>query len=273
MTEMTTSSAGGIENTNSQFAAPLDRLFDRVDSDKKLLAEGPAFEKVLLEELGQTGDTSPLGLSATRVLPGDMLRSAPPWESAEAGAIGILDGGLNQQSGALYTKAGEMSYAPHDVDSSAMAPASDGIHAEHHLRVVFDVEIFNTLNADVHDHGGQRLASSDGVNTPWTVDADNPLADDLISGADGRAPVFDLPMDHVFYNGEGRPIPLSSVMDDINVSLAAGCDQIILPNGAVFDYDPWAASADRANDSWIAANSSRGPGSFANGMVIEGELA
>lgn len=268
---VTTSLAAGIESANTEFGTFLDQLSDRIKNGEKLLADGAAFENLLLDELRQAGETSHLSLSVVD-LTHDDVPSAPPWEPLEAGAIGLLDGGLSQQNGVVYSRAGEMAYALSAVDGSALTPASDGLHAEQHLRVVFGEDVHKTLNADVHDRHCQPLPSSDGLLTPWTMEAHHPLVDDPTSNVTMEGPFLDLPMDHVFYNGEGRPITLASI-DNSSVSLAAEGDKIILPDGAIFDYDPWQVSIEGMSEPWGSGASFDGIGKVAASAVIEGELA
>lgn len=257
----TTPLAAGIENRNREFRACLDDLSDRISQGEKLTADGALFEQILADELKQASDTSLLSLSTV-----DDLPAAPPWEPLEAGAIGLLDGGFSQQNGVLYSKAGEMSYASLRLDGGdLLTPDLGDGHGQHPWRVVFDGGLEGSMTAGLYDgRGGQPLGFADGANTPWTLD---PLAEPVMP----PEPEIVLATEHVFYDGEGRPISLDS-LGSFRESLAADGDKIILPDGAVFDYDPWEASIEGLEGAWIDHRSFDGLGALSADIVIEGEL-
>lgn len=268
MTVTMTPLAASLEKANHEFGAFLDELSDRLSKGERLHSDGETFEQVLHNELKQASETSHLSFSASDLAPDEVL-SAPPWEPLEAGAIGLLDGGLSLQNGAVYSKAGELAYTPPTRDNDPTALGVDD-QAKHHWRVAFDGTTYETYTSDLRDLGGQPLAFAEGASTPWTMDAHNPMAADLVSTTAG-SPDLVMATEHVFYNGDGRPIPLDSV-DRLSASLAADGDQIILPDGAIFDYNPWEASIEGAHAASIDARPLASLNDVHADVIIEGQL-
>ncbi len=270
MTEMTTSLPEGVGKASNQPATPLDRLFDRIESGESLLSSDGSFERVLRDELRRSSEASAINVQYQP----QHSPITPPWESIATGDLGILDGGLDIQNGTLYGAIGCQKGSRLSVDDiDIMDPAASSIYVElDPQEIAFDDNVFSTLYADVHDQGVQPLSHGDGISTPWTIDADNPLADELFAGLKSHAPAFELPMKHVFFNGDGRPIILSSVVGDTDVSLASGGDQIILPNGATFDYDPYDTAIDVTYTSGIDTHLPHDLGNLAAGIMIDGEV-
>lgn len=235
MTEMTTSSVGAIGRSCDQ-TAPLGHLFDRLQSGEASLTGEGSFERVLVEELNRSSDQ--LGFAAHQV-PGG-IQSVTPWGPIATGAHGILDGGRDAQNGAFDRAAARQESADLGIGESDRPNQAEWVnYAElHPQNATFDTGVFSTLQADVHDRGAQPLDCSDGLGRSWSIEGDILLARDPKAGSDNADPLFDLPMDHVFFNGDGRPILLSSVINDIDRSAAAGGGQLILPDGAVLAYDP-----------------------------------
>ncbi|MGI9451928.1 MAG: hypothetical protein ACR2QH_15000 [Geminicoccaceae bacterium] len=235
MTEMSTSSVGAIGKSCDQTAS-IDRLFDRIESGEASLTGDGSFERVLLDELKQSSDKLGLGFHQ---FPGD-IQTETPWGPIATAALGIVDGGRDVQGNAFDRDAARQ----RNIDQSACE--IDGLtqadwvnYAElHPQKAAFEAGVFSTLQADVYNPGGQPQDCSNSAGTSWTTEADTGLADDLKAGSINAAPFYDLPMNHVFFNGDGRPIFLSSVMDDLNMSPATGGGQIILPDGAVLAYNP-----------------------------------
>ena len=248
MTEMTTSLGGSIGSGEDTSAARLDRLFDRIESGETSLTNDGSFEDVLLEELRRSNDTP---------------------------ASVIPDASQAVQNGNFYTVAGDQSSLGTDIrDSDFLDRAAYRFDIEHHpQRVIFDADAFGSLHADVRDQEGQSRPPFDGLERHWTGDDVGVQSDRLIERLDEDAPAFDLPRDHVFFNGDGRPILLSSVTDDASFSLADDSNQIILPDGAVFDYQPWQTSADATHDRWTEAQGSFEPLSLTTRILIENNFA
>ena len=231
MTEMTTSSVGVIGNACNQTAS-----LDRIEAGEASLTGDGSFERALLDEPKPSTDKSGQDLHQ---FPGD-IRTATPWGPVATAVLGIVDGGRDAQGDAFDRNVARQ----RSVDQSAFEiddlTQSDGVNyaALHPQKAAFEAGVFSTLQADVHHPGGQTRDGCNGAGASWSAETDPRLADELKPGSNDTAPFYDLPRNHVFYNGDGRPIFLSSVMDDLDMSPAAGGGQIILPDGAVLAYDP-----------------------------------
>lgn len=255
---------------------PLDSVFQRTDFDAALFADANAFERILAHELRHAGATSPLALSvadltgpAERSDPSPIL-ATPPWEPAQTGAAGVLDGGLSLQNGAVFTKAGEGYIAPNQLDALASAGRSGDIAPTDSWRIDFDAGGVDLLKATIYDRQDHLVNIADAAPPSWLNDVGfSPTdADNVPSFADRPSP-DNIWMDRVFFNGDGRPIlpPRSDERHDI----FADGDVMILPDGAVVAFDPWTAAVDMPVmfDGPVMGSSLQGLGGT---VIIDGEL-
>ncbi len=187
-----------------------------------------AFERALAEELRQAGDVDP------------------------------FDFGPDLKNGAVLSKAGESQAIAAKADqidaggSSHIDAAEQMALAGSHRRVGFD-----------GDDGASRSSADKGDGFDQTADR-HPSAAFRIGDRVATHPAFlslgaafgseslptSIPTGRVFFNGDGRPIVLSSIdaeYDDQPAAADASSsdgDLMILPNGAILSYDPWTASVD-----------------------------
>lgn len=265
-----TSPGGGAETANNEVSSSFDRPFERVGSRRDLLSDFVAFQQILAFEYNKAGVTSALDWSAYH------LETKPPlilpWVPVDAGGLDDVIDGLDWQNGTVNSKAGERAYAPDAVPAGSSARFDDAGQGKHHFQVTFEGNVYSTLKADYHIRLGQGPAASHGIGSPRTVETD----DSITLRSYGPSSSTGLPANHVFYHGDGRPFFASfdDDYDDSELSLEPRGDKVILPDGAVFDYDPWTAEIDRLDDGGLATvmRLDRGLGNLKTAPVIEGEL-
>jgi len=224
MTELAISSDSGSVGRGGQTSNSLDSLFNRILDGESPFSNDGDFERVLVGELKRSSETSAIGIRHAH----SDVPAAPPWQPTATWAAFDVANGKDQ-------------IAAHRVGGSdVFEPAAGSIYAQlHPQEVVFDADVFGTLNAGVHDQVDRPFDVSDvdDVEAPWTAIADNSIVDGLFAGLESHETAFDLKTDHVFFNGDGRPILLSSAMAEMDVAPATEGNQLILPNGSVFNYD------------------------------------
>lgn len=210
----------------ASFGSRIDRLNDQTPiADQGGTGPAAAFERALADELKKAGDVDP------------------------------FDFGPDPQNGAVLDKAGEgrwMSAQAAAADLADMDVVDSDTVAWSSRRVGFG-----------DDDGSSRLSGGGGDRFDRGFEADDEAAF-WIGDRVASHPAYkgrDLPyaedalvqpasIGQVFFNGDGRPIVLPS-MDlgdrdaaDVDETLSADGDLMILPNGAVVAYDPWTVTID-----------------------------
>lgn len=229
----------------ASFGSTIDRLTDITPSaEDSAAADGAptgatvAFEHALAEELRLAGDVDPFGL------------------------------GSDLQNGAVLGKAGETQANAAQMDridagtSPLFDAAEPGGLASSHRRVGFGGDDSSSHSSASGDDHFDRAADRRDPAAFWVGDhvATHPAFRSLDSSF-AEEPFDDaIPTGRVFFNGDGRPIILSTFdAADHDQPAAADTpssdgDLMILPNGAVLAYDPWTASIDAPRQADTAAH-------------------
>ena len=111
-----------------------------------------------------------------------------------------------------------------------------------HVHLAFDAGNHQDPKADFEEPGDPKPAYAGRARASERPPGRYFLAECQTPAANRTNEHFGLPTGQVFFNGEGRPIPLPASMTRQSVSLSGEGNQIILPDGAVFHYDPWMAT-------------------------------
>lgn len=229
----------------ASFGSAVDRLTDMTPSTDGSSANigapvgaTAAFERALTEELRRAGDVDPFDL------------------------------GSDLQNGAVLSKVGETRQNlagtdPVDAGSSSHIAAAEEIAlAGPHRRVGFDGDDSSSRSSTSGDDRFDRTADRSNAAAFWVGERvathpafrslDASFADEPLAGSTSTG--------QIFFNGDGRPIILSSIDAGDHDQLAADDalssdgDLMILPNGAVLAYDPWTASVEGPRQEGAAAH-------------------
>lgn len=226
MTPVATSSFLDFWSPTSIIAG-VDRLADRAPAIGQTSSAGQteaAFEQALVDELAKD-------------------RSAHPVDISQA-----------QQHRAQFDETFEARSGPIRDDSSktiARGPAEDPLAAGADRHVHFEANAGQTRKpgGGGGDDAGMGFQPGD-QGAFWLGDrfAEVKASSAEVPGGQSRLPV-DADVAHkVLFNGDGRPIVLSSI-DDLQPPTSgtedawSGGDLMILPDGAVVDYGPWTVDA------------------------------
>lgn len=251
-------------------AVSADRANERsVATTTAAMPDSIAFERALIDEMMRSGplpfsDGLPVDRSAmSNNAATSPALSIPNADSVHPGTADILDGGTSQQNGALFSKVGEQIPAPDFPDrpladrgeTTGIRPDNTSAANPDPRRVSFDIgDSFSTLKADVHGDRSGNLEMHQGAPPAGFVD----LREFSIVGSPvgfghdgGTSGTTDRLVHQIFYHGDGRPI-VALMVEASSIDNVTNKSQMILPDGTIYDYEPWIAKVDSGQASFDA---------------------